>query len=77
MPRQPPAAAVAACRVLRSEGLRLSLRGGQVLPAWNLERATKRTLELWWEGVPSEVRGEDGLNSAPSKPMACARVLRC
>ena len=30
----------------------------EVLPAWAEERSTKRTLELWWEGVPSALRGQ-------------------
>ena len=30
----------------------------EFLPAWAEERSTKRTLELWWEGVPSSLHGQ-------------------
>ena len=30
----------------------------EILPHWEQERATKRTLMLWWEGVPSALRGQ-------------------
>ena len=30
----------------------------EILPAWETERCTKRTLMLWWEGVPSALRSE-------------------
>ena len=29
-----------------------------MLPAWAEERSSRRTLELWWEGVPSALRGQ-------------------
>ena len=30
----------------------------EVLPNWPAERAAKRTLMLWWEGIPSALRGQ-------------------
>jgi len=30
----------------------------EILPAWEDERASKRALMLWWEGVPSALRGQ-------------------
>ena len=30
----------------------------ELLPSWDVERNAKRTLMLWWEGLPSSMRGD-------------------
>ena len=54
----------------------------EVLPSWDVERTAKRTLTLWWEGLPSSMRADlwrraigDTLNAAPLWERLCADRL--
>ena len=54
----------------------------EVLPSWDVERTAKRTLMLWWEGLPSSMRADlwrraigDTLNAAPLWERLCADRL--
>ena len=56
----------------------------EVLPDWHQARAARKTLLLWWEGIPSEVRGlvwaralgvsRERAQPVPSSPHASAHT---